>query len=106
MLRAKFTDEGTDFAHLIRVEPHSGFIEDDYIGIMNDGLRNSDTLLITFRQRANKTFTGIVQPTTLYDLIHNKMDFFVADPMQPRGELQVFVCQLLIPGRVGGISGR
>src|SRR5204862_5917098 len=43
-------DEGTDLGDLLRVEADGGLVEDQDVRVADDGLRETDTLAIAFRE--------------------------------------------------------
>jgi hypothetical protein len=62
---AQFAYQCTNFADLRGIETNRGFIQHDHIGVVDDGLSNADTLLITLGQVADDLIAERFQAATL-----------------------------------------
>jgi hypothetical protein len=58
-----------DLDDLLGVETGSGFVEDEDIGIVDDGLGQSDALAVAFGELADELLADVAQSATADDLI-------------------------------------
>jgi len=96
----ELADQAADLADLVRIEADGGLIEDDYIRAMDDGLGDTDPLLIAFGQRGDHAPPHIDQATALLCTHDGLGELPVRNPMQACCETEEFVHpQFSIQGR-------
>ena len=91
VILAQFPDQCAYLADLNRVESDRGLIKDDHRRGMNDGLCDTDTLLITFRQVADQAASHITQSTAVFRSCDCACCFASGYPVQPGTIEQEFV---------------
>ena len=62
---AEFADQRADLADLVGIEADRRFVEDDHIGLVHDGLRDADALLVALGQGADQLAADIGEAAAL-----------------------------------------
>ena len=82
-----------ELAHLLdlhRVEPAGRLIEDQYLGLVDNGLGDADPLLITFGEMGDRPVLDVQKPAVVKNLVDTRAGLTRRDVFEPGGELQVF----------------
>src|SRR6185436_999556 len=76
---------------LVRIEADRRLIEDHDVGLMEDRLRDADSLLVAFRQRADQLAPGFGQPAAPLCLVDRALTPRAREPVQLRRQREVLV---------------
>ncbi len=64
-LPRQLADERADLADLVRIEADGRLVQDDHVGVVDDGLSDADALLVALGQRADEPLADIDQAAAL-----------------------------------------
>ncbi len=84
-------DQGADFVDLPRVEPDGGFVQDQDLGVADDGLGQPYPLLVSLGQPADDAAADVAQVTFFDGIPHPSLPGVGAHPLDPGHEIQVGV---------------
>ena len=82
-------DQVTDLHDLVRVQTVRRLVQNNELGVVDDGLRYTHALLITAREVTDQTFVEMTDPALAHNLLHGRRYLAVRDMTQARAILQV-----------------
>ena len=77
--------------NLLGVEARGGFIKDENIGVVDDGLGQADALAIAFGELADELLADVAQGAAADDFAHFPGDIVGGDALELAGEAEVLV---------------
>ncbi len=103
MIFRNFSDQMTNFQNLVRVQPVGGFIEDNKLGMMDDGLCNAQSLLVSSRKVADEATAEMRNAAFFLHLFYRVFNFTVVHQSQLRavGKILVYI-EVAVQGRFLG----
>ena len=100
-VRARQTfDERTHETYLVRIKPDGRFVEDDQIRLVNDGIRQPDTLFVAFGKLTDDALAHIRETALLENRINAVPRASATQAFQPRAKLEVFADAHLVVQRI------
>ena len=80
-----------DLADLVGIESDGGFVEDDHVGFMDDGLGNAHALLVPLGERTDQPAAHVAQAAAVPGTLHRRRQRTGLDLMQAACQAQVFI---------------
>ena len=101
MLVAQLSDQCPDLAHLQGIQTDRRLIEDDHRWAVDDGLGETDALLVALGQIGYQVPAGAVQPASFLGLIPRRRNLAAGDAVEAGtvGEVLVYR-ELAVQGRM------
>src|SRR5262249_42196555 len=78
-----------DFDDLLGIETAGGFIEDQDIGVVDDGLREADALAVAFGELRDELAAHVAERAALDDFVYAVLDLALRNALQLAHEIEV-----------------
>ncbi len=91
MFFAEVADEFTNLADLIRVEAVGGFVEDEELWAVDEGIGQSDALAVSFGQGGDHFFPHVGQAAQVHDFTDALAAVAAAQSFEASAEVEVFL---------------
>ena len=89
MIAGELLDELPCFDDLFRVEAGRRLVEDEDVGIMDERLRQTDALLVAFRQLAGQPVRHVVDPRARHDVLDALAPLVSRHPFYSGDEIEI-----------------
>ena len=84
MLLAEVLDEFADLADLVRVEADGRLIEDEQVGVADEGIREADALAVALGKRADDLALHVGEAGEFLDLADAAANFAAREALEGR----------------------
>ena len=89
MVAGELLDELPRFDDLFRIQPRGRLVEDEHVGVVDEGLGEADTLLVALGQLAAEPVAHVVDARPFHDLLQALAAFAARDALDLGDELEI-----------------
>src|SRR4051794_12423784 len=89
VLTGQALDEPPGFIDLLRIQSRGRLVQNENVGIVDDGLRQSNALPVALRELSDQLVSDVGNETSLHYLLSSALEFGVWNAFQPSNKQQI-----------------